>query len=433
MIRGHVKQLLESGALDEFKFRYFPKPNIKPEEFAMWEKQVGKGRKNFKGSAHQVVCSNYFVNGKPTYDHPYPTEFLTQSDIDFKKFPSKRSRPIGDRKDFTLKGKENPTASLMPTPPNKKSAPASRESTPSSAAKSGSSQSSTPLSSSSDHPIKNTSIRLSFAFEQITREADLRFYTGFESTVMFKTVFQHLTPIASRMRYWKGEAETKRETPKNEDRPFGKHLFEESFLRKRTGPSRKLTLEQEFLLTMMRLRVGLLVEDLAFRFEVSSGLVASIFFTWVRLMTREFEPLIVWADRDVIRMNLPDSFGKYFSKCRVVIDCTEVMIETPSSLELAATCWSNYKHHYTVKFLVGITPNGAISYLSKCYGGRATDIFITEDSGFVKKLLPGDQVMADRGFKIRELLAYYQCSLAIPPSASSSLQMSKSVVSKLHE
>ena len=41
-------------------------------------------------------------------------------------------------------------------------------------------------------------------------------------------------------------------------------------------------------------------------------------------------------------------------------------------------CWSNYKSHSTVKFLVGITPNGAISYISDCYGGRATDKYIVE-------------------------------------------------------
>ena len=200
--------------------------------------------------------------------------------------------------------------------------------------------------------------------------------------------------------------------------------------RKRPGPSRKLTLEQEFLMVMMRLRCGLLVEDLAFRFKVASSLVTFVFFTWVRLMAAEFKGLIVWADRDTVRRNHPDSFRKFYPKCRAIIDCTELYIETPSSLETAAACWGQYKHHYTVKFLVGITPNGAISFLSSCYGGRATDIFITEDCGIASKLSPGDQVMADRGFKIKDLLAYNQCTLTIPPSTISSMQMSQGDVKK---
>ena len=35
---------------------------------------------------------------------------------------------------------------------------------------------------------------------------------------------------------------------------------------------------------------------------------------------------------------MPDLFLKYYPKCRVIIDCTEVYIETPSSLEIAAMC-----------------------------------------------------------------------------------------------
>ena len=60
-------------------------------------------------------------------------------------------------------------------------------------------------------------------------------------------------------------------------------------------------------------------------------------------------------------------FLKYYPKCRAIIDCTEVYIETPSSLEVAAMCWSNCKQHYTVKFWIVITPNGAISFASPVY------------------------------------------------------------------
>ena len=61
-----------------------------------------------------------------------------------------------------------------------------------------------------------------------------------------------------------------------------------------------------------------------------------------------------------------------------------------------------YKHHYTFKPLVSITPNGAISYVSPSYGGRASDIFIVRDSGFLNMIEPYDEIMVDRGFKIRE-------------------------------
>jgi len=50
---------------------------------------------------------------------------------------------------------------------------------------------------------------------------------------------------------------------------------------------------------------------------------------------------------------------------------------------------------YTTKVLVVITPNGMVSLLSKVYEGRSSDSFITNDSGFLNKLEPGDQVLAD--------------------------------------
>ena len=34
------------------------------------------------------------------------------------------------------------------------------------------------------------------------------------------------------------------------------------------------------------------------------------------------------------------------------------------------------------------------------YGGRASDKYVTEHCGLLNKLLPGDCVMADRGFNV---------------------------------
>ena len=123
---------------------------------------------------------------------------------------------------------------------------------------------------------------------------------------------------------------------------------------------------------------------------------------------------------------LPECFKKSYPKVRTIIDCTEVFLETPSSLEVQALLWSEYKHHCTFKFLVAITPNGAVSWVSPCYGGRTTDIYIVQDSGFLDILKPYDTVMADCGFKIKSDLTFHRCFLAIPPSAAKGNQMTSS-------
>ena len=72
------------------------------------------------------------------------------------------------------------------------------------------------------------------------------------------------------------------------------------------------------------------------------------------------------------------------------MDCTEVFIERPKSLQAQATTWADYKFHNTIKFLVGISPSGFITFLSDSYGGRASDKHIVLDGGFLELWLTED-------------------------------------------
>ena len=79
---------------------------------------------------------------------------------------------------------------------------------------------------------------------------------------------------------------------------------------------------------MMRLRLGLLVHDLACRFQISDSLVSFILITWIKLMKLELSHLIVWPAKHVIKENLSLCFKKLYPHVRCIIDCTEVFIET---------------------------------------------------------------------------------------------------------
>ena len=76
--------------------------------------------------------------------------------------------------------------------------------------------------------------------------------------------------------------------------------------------------------------------------------------------------LIKWPDQETCKSNMPQIFKDLYPKARCIIDCSEIFTERPFAYQARAQTYSNYKKHNTVKFLVGITPCGAISFLSKC-------------------------------------------------------------------
>ena len=125
--------------------------------------------------------------------------------------------------------------------------------------------------------------------------------------------------------------------------------------------------------------------------------------------------LVEWPNHAELLKTLPMEFRKNFRQCAVIIDCFEIFIERPTNLRARAQTWSNYKCHNTVKFLIGITPQGAISFVSKGWGRRVSDVHLTENCGLLDKLLPGDLVSADRGFNIQENASLFCAEVKIPP------------------
>jgi hypothetical protein len=196
------------------------------------------------------------------------------------------------------------------------------------------------------------------------------------------------------------------------------------FLSPDVSSSKVVSLEDELFAVLCRLRLNLHLRDLAKRMNLSIGKMSRVFQKWIDVMFNRLKFLIVWPTREVLQQNMPLSFQQVFPNCRVIIDCSEIFIETPFSFDARAKTYSNYKKNNTVKFLIGITPCGTISFLSQCWGGRICDKNITQQSNFLNYLEPGDQVLADRGFTIGDDIACYGASLIIPSFTKGKTQLS---------
>ena len=122
----------------------------------------------------------------------------------------------------------------------------------------------------------------------------------------------------------------------------------------------------------MRLRSGLLNEDVADRFDISPTNSSFIFTTLITSLTKLLKSVVALLPRGAIRDNFPESFIKTGNnKCRVIL-WAEVFTERPKPLDCQAASWSDYKHHITIKFLVAISPSGFTTFLISCYGSRVS-------------------------------------------------------------
>lgn len=192
-----------------------------------------------------------------------------------------------------------------------------------------------------------------------------------------------------------------------------------------------ITPASQILLLLMKLRLNLLSSDLGYRFGISTGVVSDVLNKGLPVLARKLAFLIHWPDKKNVQRTLPKIFREsQYSSARVIIDCAEIFIERPGNLTASAMTWSNYKHHNTIKILVGIAPTGSVIYVSWAFGGRTSDKVITQRSGFLDLIEHGDLVLADRGFLISEDLAARSASLLIPAFTRGQKQLSQRDVEK---
>lgn len=179
--------------------------------------------------------------------------------------------------------------------------------------------------------------------------------------------------------------------------------------------SKKLTKFHILFLVLERLRLNLSFRFLSYQFVTTIPTISKHFRKCLMHIYRKLKNFVYWPDRDAIKKTMPLAFQRQFGdEVVVIIDCFEVFTETPTNVKAAAQLWSSYKHSTTIKYLIGITPQGFIAFISTGYGGRASDKFITENCGFLDSLETGDVVMADRGFLIEEELRNRGVELHIP-------------------
>ena len=95
-------------------------------------------------------------------------------------------------------------------------------------------------------------------------------------------------------------------------------------------------------MVLIRLRLGLLEQDLAHRFNVSIATVSRICVTWIKFLNQQLRPLVTWPSRAVIDAHMPAQFKEFYPSTRVIIDYTEIFTEVPSPMSAQSLTYSSY-------------------------------------------------------------------------------------------
>ena len=241
----------------------------------LWIHKIG--RKDLRVSASTRVCSRHFVSSKNRKLRPdeYPTlNLLTLST----QVTQQRKRKSPRKREFTLPTEESDDCSGETEAVNE-----SVSSVATSTDVRGEDIEALVKECEllrrklveSESKLKSAQLRISSVQYD---DKMIQFYTGFTSYKLFKACFDFLGPAVENLNYWgqSKDVETNNDTLDGSDKSS-------------KGRHRTLCPIDEFFLVMIRLRLGLLEKDLAYRFGMSQSTVSRILITWINFLYLQFQ------------------------------------------------------------------------------------------------------------------------------------------------
>ncbi len=177
-----------------------------------------------------------------------------------------------------------------------------------------------------------------------------------------------------------------------------------------------LSIEDQLLLTLMKLTLNAKDLDLAVRFDISRPTVSNIFHTFLHALHEILCEGIMFQglpSQTKCKSSLPSGFGE-FTAARAIIDGTEISQDIPSNLNDQSDSYSTYKSQHTEKGVTTVAPNAAIVHCTSLYPGSTSDVAIVEHSRLLDQFVPGDLILADKGFTLHDRLPQ-GVNLNIPP------------------
>ena len=137
-----------------------------------------------------------------------------------------------------------------------------------------------------------------FSAKLLNTDKKIKTFLGLPNKAAFEVLFKLLKKKAPKIKYWQGPKKYSSQNSRN---------F--SSTPKKSGPRRLLSVKDELILTLMKLRLGSLNADLAVRFQISETTVSKVINSWFRFLAKELKCLIYNLSKDIALQHLPKKFN----------------------------------------------------------------------------------------------------------------------------
>lgn len=176
----------------------------------------------------------------------------------------------------------------------------------------------------------------------------IRYYTRFPSQEVFQVFWESVCPSATNLMYC-----TKAQRMGREASPT-------------PSPARKIQLIDELFMYCCRVAAGLRERVIADIFGVSMATVSRTVITWANYLYFVLGSVPIWMSREQISSSMPEKYSSFSPNVRVILDCTDIFCESPTSLTLHSEIFSKNKSTTTFKGLLGVAPCGAVTSSLVC-------------------------------------------------------------------
>ncbi|KAL1477407.1 hypothetical protein MTO96_035762 [Rhipicephalus appendiculatus] len=164
-------------------------------------------------------------------------------------------------------------------------------------------------------------------------------------------------------------------------------------------------------LFLMKLKTGLTYGALAALFGLHRTTVARCFLGVLNSLFDKTRSWIEWQQSDDVRSKTPDYFKLHYPNCSIIIDTAGARVSQPAPVEIQ-DFYSSPKGTFSAKFLFGVAPNGALTFVRSA-GDRGG--FLDEFTAVASSVKPGS-VLTDKSSAVSANSSRTNATLISPSS-----------------